>query len=101
MGKFVHNTTFMMAGERAAEFVLWVKPLAETAARGMAPRLSVLRYAGGGEANPEDGMSVALQVEGESIAELQDWSERKLRLILLQFEKKFGGMTFSSIFEVV
>lgn len=99
MGKFVHNTTFMMVADRAVEFVEWVRPLVESAARGMEPRLSVLRYVGGAPAGEEEGMSVALQVEGDSIEDLLIWADRKLRLILLQFEKRYQGITFSSIFE--
>lgn len=98
----IHNATFMVAPERGAEFIDWFVPLARKAGPEGKYRVSVMRQAGGTAATDGQALSVAFQAEFESMAEIGEWTGKRLRPLVAAFERRFApeAMVFTSVFEV-
>lgn len=99
----IHNATFMVAPERGAEFLEWIAPLAYKAGGRRRPRLSVMRQAGGATADEAQALSVAFQVEFETMAEVEEWTGKRLRPLVAAFERRYApdAMVFTSVFETI
>ncbi len=99
----IHNATFMTDPQRRAEFISWFVPLARKAGPEGHTRLSVMRQAGGEPAGKSQALSVAFQVEFNTMPEIEDWVQRRLRPLVAAFERRFapGAMVFTSVFETI
>mgnify|MGYP000776646298 CR=1 FL=1 len=108
----IHNATFMVERQMGAEFLDWFAPLAHKAAPVGRAHLSVLREAGninkkGGEEKLHpvgtDGepLSVAFQVEFESVEDMDKWIGSRFRPLAAAFERRYvnAGMIFTSVSE--
>ena len=100
MGRYIYNTTFVVAKERE-QFIDWFRLRAACIAEaGMRPRLSRLA---GALAAESEAQSLAFQVESDSEEALQEWARESLEPVLGQFMRDFGpdAAYFCSEFEVV
>ena len=107
----IHNATFMVEPQKGAEFLEWFAPLARKASSGERARLSVLRNAGKAMYTESDmldfddsqPLSVAFQCEFDSMKELNEWREKRLRPLTAAFEQRYApdAMVFTSVFEQI
>lgn len=99
----IYNATFMVDPQRGAEFLEWFAPLAHKAGPEGRSRLSVMRQAGGEEADASQALSVAFQGEFETIDEVETWVAKRLRPLVAAFERRFApdAMVFTSVFESI
>lgn len=99
----IHNATFMISPSRGEEFVDWFLPLARKAGPEGKCRVSVMRQAGGTAASDGQALSFAFQAEFDTMAEIEDWSARRLRPLVAAFERRFApeAMVFTSVFETL
>lgn len=99
----IHNATFMVEAQKGAEFLEWFAPLAHKAAPEGKSRLSVMRQAGGEVAGEAQPLSVAFQAEFETMAEIEEWTAKRLRPLVAAFERRFApeAMVFTSVFEEI
>lgn len=108
----IHNATFMVERQVGAEFLDWFAPLAHKAAPEGRAHLSVLREAGNinkkrGEEElhsvgaDEEPLSVAFQVEFESVEDMDKWIGSRFRPLAAAFERRYvnAGMIFTSVSE--
>ena len=101
MGKYIYNTTFVVAKDREQRFVDWFRLRAACIAEaGMRPRLSRLA---GALATESEAQSLAFQVESDSEEALQEWARESLEPVLGRFMRDFGpdAAYFCSEFEVL
>lgn len=101
MGRYIYNTTFVVAKEREQRFIDWFRLRAACIAEaGMRPRLSRLA---GALAAESEAQSLAFQVESDSEEALQKWAHESLEPVLGRFMRDFGpdAAYFCSEFEVL
>lgn len=101
MGKYIYNTTFVVAKNTEQRFIDWFRLRAACIAEaGMRPRLSRLA---GALATESEAQSLAFQVESDSEEVLQEWARESLEPVLGRFMRDFGpdAAYFCSEFEVV
>ncbi len=93
----------MVDPRRGAEFLEWFAPLARKAGPEGRSRLSVMRQAGGEVAGEAQALSVAFQGEFETMAEIEEWTAKRLRPLVAAFERRFApdAMVFTSVFETI
>lgn len=93
----------MVEALRGAEFLEWFAPLARKAAPEGRSRLSVMRQAAGEVAGAGQPLSVAFQAEFETMAEIEEWTAKRLRPLVAAFERRFApeAMVFTSVFETI
>lgn len=101
MGRYIYNTTFVVAKDSEQRFIDWFRLRAACIAdAGMRPRLSRLA---GALAAESEAQSLAFQVESDSEVALQEWAHESLEPVLGRFMRDFGpdAAYFCSEFEAV
>lgn len=104
----VYNITFVIAHDRKALFLEWLRGEAVAALFGEAggavnPRIHTVVEAGGEKPGPEHGLSIALQAEFESEEVAHRWNDEVLPSVLAGFNRKFGpnALFFTTLLEVI